>query len=436
MKRRAVKMNKKTTQALILLLLGATALPSFGQSYTLEQCKAMALENNRTLKGHKIELDQAVQTRKEAFTSYFPTVEGTALSFKSNKKLVDMALTLPGMPTIPISFLDKGSTASVMAVQPLFAGGQIVNGNRLAKVGYEAQELMLNLSTTDINEKVEQGYWQIAALKEKLNTINTLDTLLARLHSDVSVAVKAGIANQNDLLRVELKQQELASNRLKVNNGIAISKMVLAQLVGGNMSSFDISTPTFGEVDKPTALFVDPFAAVNNRNELKLLDKNIRAAELNKKMEVGKYMPTIGIGTAYVYHDFTGSNTTFGAVFATASIPLSKWWGGSHAIRRQELKIKLNENERQNASEQLVLQINVAWNSLQEAYQQVILARQSITSSQENLRLNSNYYKVGTTSLSDLLDAQSLLQQSNDRFTEAYTTYQLEKLKYLQATGR
>lgn len=426
---------KFTTTILLIAATFATII-SNAQQFTLEECRNMALENNHSVKAKQIELQSAVQTRKEAFTAYFPTVDASGFAFKANKHIINSGIALPQMPPIPLEMLKNGKTAAITASQPIFAGGQIYNSNRLSSVSVEVQTLLLSMSETEIKEKVEEYFWQIASLKEKLNTISTVEKLLEQVHKDVIVAVKAGISPMNDQLRVELQQQNVASNRLKVENGLAISKMALAQLVGSEMLSFDITTASFSEPEKPAVIYIDAAQATPMRDEIKLMDKNIRAAQLQKKIEFGKCMPSVGVGATYAYDNFSGSNNNFGLVFASVSIPLSQWWGGSHAIRRQELKVKLSENEKQNASEQLFLQINMSWNSLVEAFQQTVLAKQSIVSAKENLRLNNDYYKAGTVSLSDLLDAQTLFQQSKDRYTEAFASYQVQRLKYLQATGR
>lgn len=47
-----------------------------------------------------------------------------------------------------------------------------------------------------------------------------------------------------------------------------------------------------------------------------------------------------------------------------------------------------------------------------------------------------DYYSAGTATMSELLDAQTLYQQSQDKYVEAYTNYELSKREYLQATGR
>ena len=63
-------------------------------------------------------------------------------------------------------------------------------------------------------------------------------------------------------------------------------------------------------------------------------------------------------------------------------------------------------------------------------------AKESVSEATENLRLNQDYFKAGTVSLTDLLDAESLLQQSYDQYTESNSDYQIKRSKYLQVTGR
>ena len=77
-----------------------------------------------------------------------------------------------------------------------------------------------------------------------------------------------------------------------------------------------------------------------------------------------------------------------------------------------------------------------AWNDWNDAYKQMAVAYKSIEQSTENLRLNEDFYKAGTTKMSDLLDAQSMFQESRDKYIDAYAQYQLKKLEYRIATVR
>ncbi len=77
-----------------------------------------------------------------------------------------------------------------------------------------------------------------------------------------------------------------------------------------------------------------------------------------------------------------------------------------------------------------------AWNGVEESYQQLLLAQRSIEQAEENLRLNRDYYRAGTSRMSDLLEAQMLYQQSLDKHTDAFADYQNKLLEYKQAIGQ
>lgn len=137
-----------------------------------------------------------------------------------------------------------------------------------------------------------------------------------------------------------------------------------------------------------------------------------------------------------VYHNFLPEDQRFWVGFATVTVPLTGWWGGSHAIKKEKLQVKNTENQLADQGELLVIRMKNAWNGVNEAYEQMKIARLSIEQSTENLRLNTDYYKAGTCTMSDLLDAQTLYQQSRDKYVESYTDYELKKREYLQVTGR
>ena len=66
-------------KAFIYLLFAASALPAGAQTLTLDECRAAAAEHNRTLQNSRYDLEAALQTRREAFTGYFPQVSATGL---------------------------------------------------------------------------------------------------------------------------------------------------------------------------------------------------------------------------------------------------------------------------------------------------------------------------------------------------------------------
>lgn len=176
-------------------------------------------------------------------------------------------------------------------------------------------------------------------------------------------------------------------------------------------------------MEPPDRYYLSPEEGADRRAEMRLLEAQVEAARYRKRMALGKNLPTVGIGAGYVYHDFTDKDTDFGMVFASVSLPISAWWGGSHALKRERLKQQQAENDREDARGMMLVEIESKWNDLQEAYSQILLSERSIASATENLRLNNDYFRAGTVPLTDLLDAQTLLQQSRDLRTDACTAY-------------
>ena len=441
---------------ILSLIAFGCALSTSAQTYTLEQIKDSALHNNIAIRNARHSIDAAQQQRKEAFTKYFPNVSGTGMWFNANKGMVQttvnpsemltpelgaaLAQSLPqealaalGSP-IGISMLKNGTIAGVQAVQPVFAGGQIINGNKLAKVGEDVSRLQLQLSENEVEKTAEQYFWQLASLQEKMKTVEAVDTLLSGIHKDVDIAVLAGLAMRNDLLQVQLRQNDIQSQRLKLQNGISIVRLLLSQYCGLRDTSFVITYQS----DAPSALLSrqDHDQALLGTAEYQLLSKQVEAANLQKKLAVGQNLPSVAVGAGYNYHNLLDNNHTFGMVFATVSVPISDWWGGSHAIKRRKIEHQKAVEQLEDNAELLKIRMQNAWNGVEESYQQLQLAKRSIEQAEENLRLNRNYYRAGTSKMSDLLEAQMLYQQSCDKHTDAFADFQNKLLEYRQAVGQ
>jgi outer membrane protein TolC len=435
----------------IIIVIGILSLVGIGvqaqETYTLEKCKELALKNNVKALNGQLALESARETKKEAVTKYFPSVSTTGAGFKATDPMMEMELQLgammgnPAIPPVELGMLKKGIIGMVTASQPVFAGGQIINGNKLAKTGVEVAELQKTMGNDEVLLTVEQYYWQIVALEEKVKTIAEAETLLNSVYQDVNNYYNGGLVNKTDLLKVQLKQRELESGKLKLINGLKLSKIALAQYIGVPSENFEIDTTLLSQEILTLSLPANHQAALQQRVEYQLLEKNIEVNKLQVSMEVGKNLPTIAIGAGWNYMSFDkGSSmamkTDFGMGFATISIPISNWWSGSHSIKKQKTQVKIAENERRNAGEMILIQMQQLWNELDEAWLLVQLAERTIDSALENVRLNTDYYEAGTGILTDLLDAQNVLQQAHDQHTEALALYRIKLSKYKQATGQ
>jgi outer membrane protein TolC len=410
--------------------------------------KQLAVENNYNLRSARNAIQQSKEVKSEALTKFFPQVSALGLGFQNNKPMIDLDVELPDaiaglipQDLIPanISLMKKGVYGSVSAIQPVFMGGQIINGNKLAKVGVEASELQLEASEDQVELTTEQYYWQMVSLKEKQQTLKAVLDMLTQLEKDVTNMVRVGAVNRNDLLQVQLRKGEIETAQLELENGLTTVSQLLAQHVGKTGESIDVTVPNgfaVGTVPAlPVALRQDHQTALTSTPQYRLLEKNVESHRLQHKMKVGQNMPNVGVGASYSYNDFFDKSTS-AMVFAAVQVPISGWWGGSHAIKKQKLALQDAQEQMEDNGQKLVIRMNNAWAAVETSHKKLLIAHDAIEQAEENLRLNKDYYRVGSTKMSDLLLAQQQYQQARDRYTDAFADFQTKQLEYRQATGQ
>ena len=418
-------------------------------TYSLEQLKQLAVENNYNLRSARNSIQQSQEVKKSAFTKYFPQLSAIGLGFAASKPVIDVDVDLPAevaamVPqgiTIPsnISLMKNGVFGSVAALQPVFMGGQIINGNKLAKVGVQASEIQLEASEDEVELTTEQYYWQAVSLKEKLLTLGTVHEMLEQLEKDVNNMVRVGAVNRNDLLQVQLRKGEVESATFEMENGLATVMQLLGQYVGKSGETIDVSLPegfVFGAVpDLPVVLRQDHQAALASTPQYRLLEKNVESKRIQRSMTIGQNLPSLGVGASYNYNNFLGSKSN-AMLFATVRVPISGWWGGSHNIKKQNLALDNAKEQMEDNGQKLIIRMNNAWAAVETSHKKLVIAHDAIEQAEENLRLNKDYYRVGQTKMSDLLLAQEQFQHARDRYTDAFADFQTKQLEYRQATGQ
>lgn len=417
---------------IIIILIG---LPVFSQTtLTVEECRELALENNVRIRNSRQSIVSAKETKREAFTKYFPEISASGLAFQSNHDVVQLNV----MDMFTLGLIRKGISGSVSFTQPIFAGGRIVNGNKLAAIGEAVSELQLRQSREEVTLTVDQYYWKLATLIESRKTVDEVIAMLDTLTYQINIAVEAGVTTKNDLLEVTLRRNEMESTAIDLDNGIGLCRMLLAQYIGRSDANISLPAELFpSEVPELTQdIYRDPVSSVSSTVGYQLLQEKLKGAKLNERIELGKNLPTVGIGGGWFYEDIVAQGHNFGAVFLSVSVPISGWWGGSHAMRNRKAQTLMAANELEDATQLLQIKMKNAWDELTSAHRKMGLAKESIAQSAENLRMYDSFYHAGTSTITDLLQAQTIYRQSQDRYFDAYATYRIKTIEYLQATGQ
>jgi len=432
---------------------------------TLEEAVNLALKNNAAEQKAAAEVIKAKAVKEEALTYYFPKISIVGGAFQASSPVIEYGIgDIPnealketvkglwmqygaalGLPT-GISMFKQGSAAAAVAVQPVYAGGKIVNSNRLAKVGVEAAQLQQKITERDLALDVREAYYLIISLEEKLETLNSVRHLLDTVSVMAETAVKAGVALRNDLLSVELRQNEIASQSIRLTNGIALSRRALAQMIG-------ISADSLGVLQKPQEamdLTLPKFREGGVRPEAGLLSLKVESARLQRKLALADALPQVALGASYMYIGYSSmpyrssaihiDGTTdwnsryYGFLGVTLKIPITDWWKTSVRMRQSSADMSIAMTDRKDLNEKMTLQEQQVYDSVNEAAAIIVRQKSSVASARENFRLAGVNYEAGLIGVTDVLQAQSLLLQSENDLTDARISYLVNSARYKALT--
>lgn len=433
------------------LLLASLALAE--GPYTLEECRRLARSHNLEVKSAQLELESASETRKATFTKYFPQVSATAGALASKDRLLSTTTPETNLPVIdpatgmtgqsayvPSMALGTGRTAgiaSLMIQQPLYAGGRVVNGNRLAKVGEEVARNKVLLAERDAVAQAEDKYWALLALQEKRRTLDAYDSLLVSLQRQVEDAVAHGLSTRNDLLKVRLKQGEVRIRRMQLESGLRLSARDLRQHLGLPEDSTLVLADSLAVPQDPAALSGWKQGAVERRVETRLLAQGVRAEELQADIEQGTMLPSVMVGADASYLKVSGfDGGTSLTVFGLVSVPISDIWSGHHSTQAHRIKVREAGLKEADTRRKIGLGVDKDWDDLVRSFQNGLLSDNAVEQAEVNLGEENDRYRNGIATASDYLEALVSRQESLDKRLEVRKDYWLARSAYLRSVAQ
>lgn len=428
---------------------------------TLDQCKELAINSNNEIQNANLKMLAAKAQKGEALSEYFPKVFLSAFGYYAIDPILDIGIKdilgdnsytqriqdildkeaqNVGMNSTYKAF-HRGAQASVSLYQPIFAGGRIVFGNQLADLGVKASQLQYDIRKRVSLEQVEDMYWQIVALEEKRKTLKELQLMLDTLHRDINSANSAGLAVDNDVRKIEVKRNELLTGLIKIDNGVKLLKMNLFNYIGYcyNPYNRNDSIPYIDDIylqyedvfcDIPQKFYVDEKIVAKNQEETELLQIQVDAKKLEKRMALGEALPQVLLGASYGYSYLTEKSKWNGLAFVTVKVPITDWGKVSKKMERIEYDIQMAENDRVYLSSQIELQIRQLWFNLNANWEVLQVANNNLSTTRVSLNSALDYYNSGLISVAELLKAQSDMQDAQENYTEAIVNYRKSLQEY------
>lgn len=450
--------TKKLTAALWVFLAGAVSAPvSTAETYSLDSCRAMALSNNKELMVKAERVRQAGYQRKQAFAAYLPALDFAGGYTYNQKKLslfdsdqllptksfnlatqsyefnvvtnpiTHQPVTTPDGTPIPseVALIPKEAMefdihnvffGAVTLTQPIYMGGKIVAMNRLAQIQEEANRMLQENESQNVIYAVDAAYWTVVSLNAKHRLAKSYVNLLDTLDRNVKLMLDQGVATRSDLLSVDVRLNEANVDLLKVENGLSLSRMALAQICGLPVHS-DINVADEGVAQAiPSAEIATRYnmeEVYSRRPDLRALEMASEATVQQKRVALSEMLPNIALIGSYSFTNpnmFDGFKNRFGGAFSVGvmvKIPLWHWGGNYNGYRAARSAETISKIQVADAREKIDLQVSQAAYKAQEAVKTYLATESNLAKAQENLRTATLGFREGVITTDDVMAAQT-----------------------------
>ncbi len=430
------------------------------EALTLKECREQAVEYNKQLKKAGYTRQEAEEQKKAAKTNYLP-------KFDAEVNLMHVrgigGINMPGgfLPTAEsaeaaqngdytgqsnvwspgismdidnISLMYGGLNIS----QPIYAGGKINLGNKMAQTGVEIASMAYDLKYADVIELTDKAFWNVAMVEANISLAEKYIEMLTELESQMNSMFEVGLQPASERLKVSVQKNQAELQLMMARNGLKLAKMNLNQVLGKELT--DDFTITYGSIDNIQLidLAYNSDVAQSHRNEIKILQKQVNMSEYNKKMTKADYLPQVGVGLQYTgtYVDDLKEDLSFTPLIAAqVSIPIFQWGQGTYKQKAAEYKISQQEEELSNTIDLINLEILSVKVKVEEAYEAILIAEKNVAEAEESLSETRSSFEVGINTTTDLLNAQADWLNAQAQQIKAIANYKVLGTTWEKVTG-
>ena len=288
-------------------------------------------------------------------------------------------------------------------------GGKIINYNQITKYAKQLAESMNDQQLQDVICKTDETYWQVISLVNKKKLADAYVDLLRKTDHDMTAMINEGVATEADGLSVKVKLNEAEMAQTKVDNGLALSRMLLAQICGLPLE--------------------DPLVLADEDIESFLTEPSVTAADV---AFMANYLVTNPNSMNGFKNEFAGMFN----VGVMVKVPLSGWWEGSYKRNSARAETRIKSLELQDAREKVELQVNQSVYKVNEANKKLIVSTRNMENAEENLRHANLGFEEGVIPALNLMQAQTAWVSARSCLIDAQIEVKLTEVYLTKAMGK
>jgi outer membrane protein TolC len=330
--------------------------------------------------------------------------------------------------------------AGIALEQPLYTGGKISAGNKMADIGIHMAGENKTLQQINTIYEADNAYWTYISVTQKVKLAEQAEDMLAELVEKARNAEEVGMSSRNDLLKAQVEYNNAKLDLQKAKNGLELSRMNLCRITGLPFNTAITAVDTIIPVTPPDRVVAET-ETFSERPEYKLLEKNLDLKEQQVRMAKADFLPTAGVKAGYNHIggiEFSGtdfSNTSLN-VLASVSIPLFHWCEGMKKISSAKIDREISELELEKNKQLLQLEAEQSRLNLQLAWERIRMNETALYQAEENLKVTRDNYDVGMETITELLIAQTQWQKAFSELIDSKADFKIKETAWLKATGK
>ena len=409
---------KMKNNFLILALLVFTASFSQSKKWTLEDCVNHALENNITIQQGENALLTDEQNIIAAKGNFLPGVSASAgHNIGIGTQRIDI-----GETQVIVDRTSHSSSFGVGANQTVFNGFRLTNLYKQSKLNLETSQLELNRIKDDISLNVVNAYLNVLFNKENLATAKAQYEFSDKQLDQVKSLVDAGVQPRANIYDIEATLSADAQSVTIAENNVTLALLTLSQLLQVPFEGFDVEVINI-ESPSEALLYTNVSPVLNfaleNRNEIKIAEKNIENAQLNTEISKSGFLPSVSLGYGFNTNAFYTNLTQNEAAFLeqlnnqkshsfnlNVSIPIFSRFQNKTAVAKSRIQEENSKLNLEQAKLDLESNIQRAFTDAQAAFKAFEAAKKSLAAQNLSFENSQERFNIGSMTSFELDQAR------------------------------
>ena len=442
MNRKPFKANSLKVGITVALMVFGSASADAQQVISLQDAITEALNNKVEAKKAALEIQKAEYKITEAKAGALPRVSvGSNLTY--NPIIQQSVIEFGGQKTVVKMGQPWTSNIAATVNQALF-DQKVFIGLKAAKSTREFYVLNAQLTNEQIIANVASAYYNVFVQQENLKTLEASYQNTEKIRNIIKSLTDNGLAKQIDLDRTNVQLTNIGASKQKVVNAVELTKNALKFYMG-----IPIDTPIVLEEKsiEPKPEIISSLANVDERSEIKVLEKQKELLKFNKQATEAALYPTVGLQGQYGWYGLgskfpwaNGSSngvnwSDFASVALNINIPIFTGGANRSKIQQAQIDIESVEQDIENAKQGINLEYRNAITNIENALINLETMKENVKLAEKVQKNSQSNYQFGLANLTELLDAENALTQAKQNYATALLDYKQAEIQLIKAKG-